>query len=156
MQVPPHFLDLKYGEAIDAKIESKVLTRSLVAALIRDGWHWSRICVNFLEGWKLDQTKIRISFKSFYRNQDTRQSTYQELPNFSEPRRWQPEIALRLGNKGSSTAGQLEHFVSPVENNRFYTCLSTNNKSHVHWVTSKMKYRGVTSCDGRGRLMKPI
>jgi hypothetical protein len=40
MQVPPHLLHLKNGETIEARIESKVLTRLLVAALIRDGWHW--------------------------------------------------------------------------------------------------------------------
>jgi len=40
---------------------------------------------------------------------------------------------VRLGNKDPNTAGQLEHFVGPGENNGFYTyCLSTNNKSHVH------------------------
>jgi hypothetical protein len=37
MQVPPYFLDLKYGQTIESQLESKVLTRFLVAALMRDG-----------------------------------------------------------------------------------------------------------------------
>jgi len=43
MRVPPYFLDLKYGETIEAQIESKILTRFLVAALIRHGCRWLRI-----------------------------------------------------------------------------------------------------------------
>jgi len=42
MQVPPYFLDSKYGETIEAQIKIKVLTRILFAALIRDGCHWLR------------------------------------------------------------------------------------------------------------------
>jgi len=58
MQVPPHLLDLRHGETIEAKISgSKLLTRFLVSVLIRDvGWHWFKdlSTMAFSSGWKLE------------------------------------------------------------------------------------------------------
>jgi len=67
--------------------------------------------------------KMRMSFIGFYRNQDTRQSTYQELLDRLKPtiQSWRPMTALRLGKQGfEHSLATMEYFVGPVENKRFY------------------------------------